>query len=98
MPKSQVDSIDRALGARIEMWREERKIGRPKLAKRIGGVSAMQLFKYERGLTRITASAAIKIARAFERPIAELLDGIGAPKRRRVLQGKLKNGAARRSA
>jgi transcriptional regulator with XRE-family HTH domain len=72
MPKSQADKLDVQIGRRIQKAREAQDIGRPTLAERVG-LSAMAIYKFETGRTRIVVSVLAKIAKALKRPVSDFL-------------------------
>lgn len=67
MPKK-ANEIDRAIGQRLRKWRLAQGIEAGELADRLG-VTYQQLRKYEKGLTRLSASRLYEIALTLNVPI-----------------------------
>lgn len=67
-----VAAVDALVAARVRACREARRLTQPELAARIG-VSFQQVYKYERGLNRISAGRLAAIARALDVAVADLL-------------------------
>ena len=76
MPKANTHAIDKAIGARLKMYRQRANISQTALGKHLG-VSFQQVQKYENGTNRVSAATLIKIARFLNISVAELmvLDG-----------------------
>ena len=67
MPKRQEDkttAVDRAVGKRVLITRQERNVSQQDLAAELG-ISFQQLQKYERGTNRISAGRLFEIASYF---------------------------------
>ncbi len=69
------DPIDRHVGARIRLRRNELGISQEKLAEAIG-VSFQQVQKYERAANRVSASKLWEIARALKTTVAYFYEGL----------------------
>jgi transcriptional regulator with XRE-family HTH domain len=67
LPKKAND-IDREIGLRLRKWRLAQGMEASELADRLG-VTYQQLRKYEKGLTRVTASRLYEIALTLNVPI-----------------------------
>jgi transcriptional regulator with XRE-family HTH domain len=76
VPKASTHSIDKAIGARLKMYRQRANISQTALGKNLG-VSFQQVQKYENGTNRVSAATLIKISRFLNISIGELmmLDG-----------------------
>ena len=72
MPKANTHSIDKAIGGRLKMYRQRANISQTALGKHLG-VSFQQVQKYENGTNRISAATLIKISRALNVPVSELM-------------------------
>ena len=72
MPKANSHSIDKAIGGRLKMYRQRANISQTALGKHLG-VSFQQVQKYENGTNRISAATLIKISRALNVPVGELM-------------------------
>ncbi len=72
MPKANTHSIDKAIGGRLKMYRQRANISQTALGKHLG-VSFQQVQKYENGTNRISAATLIKISRALNVPVGELM-------------------------
>jgi transcriptional regulator with XRE-family HTH domain len=71
--------VDVHVGARIRMWRAERKMSRITLGEAIG-LTFQQIQKYEKGISRVGASRLQEICRVLEIPVSFLFDGAsGSP-------------------
>ena len=67
-----VDPVDIAIGARIRVRREARRITQAQLAS-AAGVTFQQVQKYERGVNRVSAARLLLIAAALRTTGADLL-------------------------
>lgn len=67
-----VDPVDIAIGARIRIRRESRRITQAQLAA-ASGVTFQQVQKYERGVNRVSAARLLLIAEALKTTGADLL-------------------------
>jgi transcriptional regulator with XRE-family HTH domain len=65
--------VDVAVGARMRLLRQRRKMSQEELGKAIG-VTFQQVQKYENGKNRIGASRLNMVAAALNVPISELFD------------------------
>jgi len=72
VPKANTHSIDKAIGGRLKMYRQRANISQTALGKHLG-VSFQQVQKYENGTNRISAATLIKISRALNVPVGELM-------------------------
>ena len=72
MPKANTHSIDKAIGGRLKMYRQRANISQTALGKHLG-VSFQQVQKYENGTNRVSAATLIKISRALNVPVGELM-------------------------
>ncbi len=72
MPKANSHSIDKAIGGRLKMYRQRANISQTALGKHLG-VSFQQVQKYENGTNRVSAATLIKISRALNVPVGELM-------------------------
>jgi transcriptional regulator with XRE-family HTH domain len=72
VPKANTHSIDKAIGARLRMYRQRASISQTALGKQLG-VSFQQVQKYENGTNRISAATLIKIAKFLNITINELM-------------------------
>ena len=72
MPKASTHSIDKAIGARLKMYRQRANISQTALGKHLG-VSFQQVQKYENGTNRVSAATLIKISRFLNISISELM-------------------------
>lgn len=72
MPKANTHSIDKAIGGRLKMYRQRANISQTALGKHLG-VSFQQVQKYENGTNRVSAATLIKISRALNVPVSELM-------------------------
>ena len=72
MPKANTHSIDKAIGARLKMYRQRANISQTALGKHLG-VSFQQVQKYENGTNRVSAATLIKISRFLNIAISELM-------------------------
>jgi transcriptional regulator with XRE-family HTH domain len=70
--QSEMDALDREIGARLRHVRNLRGLTQTDLGK-VVDVSFQQIQKYERGTNRISTSALILLARALEVSPGELL-------------------------
>jgi transcriptional regulator with XRE-family HTH domain len=70
--------IDRHIGARISLRRDGRGVSQSELGA-AAGLTAQQLEKLERGVTRVSASALFAIARALASPVSYFFEGLPAP-------------------
>ena len=64
--KTDVDGVDRAIGARVRARRRSLSMSQSDLAERLG-VSFQQVQKYERGANRISGSTLVAASRALQR-------------------------------
>jgi transcriptional regulator with XRE-family HTH domain len=80
VPKANSHTIDKAIGGRLKMYRQRANISQTALGKHLG-VSFQQVQKYENGTNRVSAATLIKISRALNVPVGELmvLDNPQAP-------------------
>ena len=67
------NSIDAHVGARIRMWRTERKISRITLGEAIG-LTSQQIQKYETGISRVGASRLQAICAVLKIPVSFLFE------------------------
>lgn len=65
-------TIDLEVGTKIKTIRTERGMSQEELANSVG-ISYQQLYKYEKGINRISVSRLVLIARALGIPPASLL-------------------------
>ena len=72
MPKANTHSIDKAIGARLRMYRQRADISQTTLGKQLG-VSFQQVQKYENGTNRVSAATLIKIAKFLNISVSELM-------------------------
>ena len=72
MPKANTHSIDKAIGARLRMYRQRANISQTTLGKQLG-VSFQQVQKYENGTNRVSAATLIKIAKFLNISVSELM-------------------------
>jgi transcriptional regulator with XRE-family HTH domain len=72
VPKANSHSIDKAIGGRLKMYRQRANISQTALGKHLG-VSFQQVQKYENGTNRVSAATLIKISRALNVPVGELM-------------------------
>lgn len=72
MPKANTHSIDKAIGGRLKMYRQRANISQTALGKHLG-VSFQQVQKYENGTNRVSAATLIKISRALNISVGELM-------------------------
>ena len=72
MPKANTHSIDKAIGARLKMYRQRANISQTALGKHLC-VSFQQVQKYENGTNRVSAATLIKISRFLNIAISELM-------------------------
>ncbi len=72
MPKANTHSIDKAIGGRLKMFRQRANISQTALGKHLG-VSFQQVQKYENGTNRVSAATLIKISRALNISVGELM-------------------------
>ncbi len=72
MPKANTQSIDKAIGGRLKMYRQRANISQTALGKHLG-VSFQQVQKYENGTNRVSAATLIKIARFLNISVSELM-------------------------
>jgi transcriptional regulator with XRE-family HTH domain len=72
--------IDRFLGHRIKQLRLGAGLTQQQIARQLG-VSSQQVHKYEKGISRFSASRLLAIARIFDVAVGDLFDGYrsGAP-------------------
>jgi transcriptional regulator with XRE-family HTH domain len=78
MPPKPPNPIDVQVGARLRMWRNERKISRTTLGEAIG-LTEQQIQKYETGAHRIGASRLQKMCAVLEIPVSFLFeDALGS--------------------
>jgi transcriptional regulator with XRE-family HTH domain len=74
MRKKAVNPIDEAVGVRIRLLRQRRKMSQSELGKALD-VTFQQVQKYEKGTNRVGASRLQMVADALNVPIAELFGG-----------------------
>jgi len=72
VPKANTHSIDKAIGGRLKMFRQRANISQTALGKHLG-VSFQQVQKYENGTNRVSAATLIKISRALNISVGELM-------------------------
>jgi len=72
VPKANTHSTDKAIGGRLKMYRQRANISQTALGKHLS-VSFQQVQKYENGTNRISAATLIKISRALNVPVSELM-------------------------
>ncbi len=72
MPKANTHAIDKAIGARLRMYRQRADISQTTLGKQLG-VSFQQVQKYENGTNRVSAATLIKIAKFLNISVSELM-------------------------
>jgi transcriptional regulator with XRE-family HTH domain len=75
MQTFKADPLDEALGARIRAWRKRLGVSQGRLADSVG-VTFQQIQKYERGTNRISFSALVRIARALDCRVKDLIDDL----------------------
>lgn len=63
-PAAEADPIDVAVGARLRLQRQARRMSQQELARRLG-VTFQQVQKYERAFNRISASMLVRAAEAL---------------------------------
>lgn len=68
-------AADVAIGQRIRLLREHRRLTQAQLARAIG-VSYQQVYKYERGIDRLSVGRLVLIATALSVSPHDLLDGL----------------------
>jgi transcriptional regulator with XRE-family HTH domain len=73
MPQKPPNPIDVHVGARIRVWRHERKISMMALGEAIG-LTVQQIRKYEKGTHRIGASRLHQICAVLEIPVSFLFE------------------------
>jgi len=79
VPSKPPNPIDVHVGARVRMWRTERKISRITLGEALG-LTIQQIQKYEKGTNRIGASRLQQICTVLEIPVSLLFEGApGSP-------------------
>lgn len=71
-------AADIAIGQRIRLLREHRRLTQAQLARAIG-VSYQQVYKYERGIDRLSVGRLVLIATALAVSPHDLLDGLSGP-------------------
>ena len=76
MPTRMPDPLDALVGARIRVFRINRKISQTDLAEQIG-VTFQQVQKYEKGTNRIGASRLSRIAAVLGISVGELFESPG---------------------
>ena len=72
------DPLDKALGAYIRVRRKRLGISQSKLAESVG-VTFQQVQKYERGANRVSFSALVKIAKALDCRVSDLIEEMDGP-------------------
>ena len=72
VPKANTHSIDKAIGARLKMYRQRANISQTALGKQLG-ISFQQVQKYENGTNRISAATLIKIAKFLAVGVGDLI-------------------------
>jgi transcriptional regulator with XRE-family HTH domain len=72
VPKANTHAIDKAIGARLRMYRQRADISQTTLGKQLG-VSFQQVQKYENGTNRVSAATLIKIAKFLNISVSELM-------------------------
>jgi transcriptional regulator with XRE-family HTH domain len=70
--KTDVDGVDRAIGARVRARRRSLGMSQSDLAERLG-VSFQQVQKYERGANRISGSTLVAASRALQTTVSWLV-------------------------
>ncbi|MDO8900016.1 MAG: helix-turn-helix domain-containing protein [Phenylobacterium sp.] len=70
--KPAVDSVDRAIGARVRARRKSLSMSQSDLAERLG-VSFQQVQKYERGANRISGSTLVAASQALQTTVSWLV-------------------------
>jgi len=75
MQTSGSDPLDSALGAHIRVRRKRMGVSQTKLAESIG-VTFQQIQKYERGANRVSFSALVRIAKALDCRVADLIEDV----------------------
>jgi transcriptional regulator with XRE-family HTH domain len=78
MQPSLPDPLDQALGTYIRVRRKRLGISQSKLAESVG-VTFQQVQKYERGFNRVSFSALVKIAKALDCRVSDLIEEIDGP-------------------
>jgi transcriptional regulator with XRE-family HTH domain len=78
MSTSEPEPADVALGAAIKLRRTALGMSQDALASR-AGVSFQQIQKYERGSNRVSFSRLVRIARALDCRVADLVSALDAP-------------------
>src|SRR3954467_5508784 len=76
MPTRMPDPLDTMVGAKIRVFRIDRKISQADLAEQIG-VTFQQVQKYEKGLNRVGASRLLRIASVLGVSMNELFESSG---------------------
>ncbi|MDX5393034.1 MAG: helix-turn-helix domain-containing protein [Caulobacteraceae bacterium] len=78
----EIDSVDRAIGARVRARRRSMAMSQSDLAEQLG-VSFQQVQKYERGANRISGSTLVAASRALKTSVSWLVgeegEGAGPP-------------------
>lgn len=78
----EIDSVDRAIGARVRARRRSLTMSQSDLAEQLG-VSFQQVQKYERGANRISGSTLVAAGRALKTTVSwlvgEEIDAAGPP-------------------
>jgi transcriptional regulator with XRE-family HTH domain len=80
--------VDIAVGHRIRELREHRRMTQAQLACRIG-VSYQQVYKYERGMDRLSIGRLMMIAAALSVAPLDLIDGLPSAERRSTRPAQL---------
>lgn len=70
-PRATLHPIDRAIGLRIRLAREQRGLTQTQLGQ-VLGVTYQQVQKYERGANRISSSSLVKLASTLGTSVASL--------------------------
>jgi transcriptional regulator with XRE-family HTH domain len=72
VPKANSHSVDKAIGARLKLYRQRANLSQTALGKHLG-VSFQQVQKYENGTNRISAAALMRMSRFLNISIGQLL-------------------------
>ena len=81
-------ATDSAIGQRIRLLREHRHMTQAQLARAIG-VSYQQVYKYERGIDRLSIGRLVMIAEALSISPLDLLDGLPQAEAASGSQGRI---------
>lgn len=79
MPTSRkTDAVDKIIGTNIGRFRKLAGVSQVALGAALTPpMSSQQISKYELGVNRITVTHLLGVAKALDRPIADLIDGVG---------------------